>query len=144
MKLRKLTAAEVTFTVELEPEDLEVRGNLICSDDPEYDRAAEDEIIARLNQDDMSAWCCVMVTAEWEGFKGHVSLGGCSFSEGDGYSIKRQSDETVEAHGMKDEALDALNEKIQRHVDKAQALAERLKVQAESAERSVPPKKRKR
>jgi hypothetical protein len=54
------------FLVEwwVEPEDVPVRGNAIASDDPDFDRMVEDELIARLDSGNGWAWCvlCVRVT----------------------------------------------------------------------------------
>ena len=125
-KLRPLLASEVTFTTEIEPEDLEVRGNCMCSDDPEFDKQCEDEILERLDRGYIEAWCCVVVKATWEApdgttLEGVATLGGCSF--GDGYGAK----ECVDEHGMKDEALDDLNYNIQRSADNALKLIEALR-----------------
>lgn len=123
--MRKLTAKDVTFTVEIEAEDLEVRGHFM-SGDPEYaeqDRALEDRIIAAANRGDVEAWCCIVVKATWETdgdtFVGTDHLGACSFLEpievnGETWSVQRQIDDTVESHGMREQALEDLNAEIKR------------------------------
>jgi hypothetical protein len=81
---RKLTAAEVTFTVEAEQDDLRVRGNALASGDDAEDKACEDEILRRLDAGDVWAWACVTVKASWRGFVGADTLGACSYEhEGD-------------------------------------------------------------
>jgi hypothetical protein len=79
MSFKKLTAAEVTFTVVAEQEDIPVRGNAMSSDDPEADRHCEDEIIAELNRGNTWAWCCVVVTATWGNWSASDTLGACSY-----------------------------------------------------------------
>ncbi len=123
--MRKLTAKDVTFTVTLEPEDLEVRGHFM-SGDPEYeeqDRALEDRIIEAANRGDVEAWCCITVKATYtigdDTFEGSDHLGACSFlepfeHEGEVHSIQRQIDDTVDGHGMREQALDDLNAEIKR------------------------------
>ena len=58
---RKLTLDDCEITLRIEPEDLEVRGNAMATDEPEADRKAEDEIIERLDGGDLWAWCHVVV-----------------------------------------------------------------------------------
>jgi hypothetical protein len=107
MKPRKLTASEVTFTIELEPEDTEVRGNVVASDDDAIDKQCEDEILERLDRGDIEAWCCVKVTASWNGYHASESLGCCSFS-GD-YT----PEVCINEYGLKHEALGSLNANIE-------------------------------
>lgn len=88
------------FTIEAQSEWIPVRGNAQASGDAADDRAVEDAIIARLNAGDEWAWCCVVVTARWNGFEGTDTLGCCSYeSEAD---FKRTGgyydDMKIEAH----------------------------------------------
>ena len=90
MAKRKTT--EVTFSIEVEPDETPVRGNACASGDDELDRETEDEITRRVNNGDVWAWACVRVVATCEGFRGESSyLGGCrykgerDFSEPGGY-----------------------------------------------------------
>ncbi len=66
MSYGKRTAADVTFTLSIEPEHVPVRGNYVCTDDAESDRADEDDLIARLEAGDERAWCWLVVTCEDE------------------------------------------------------------------------------
>jgi hypothetical protein len=106
MAVRKLTADEVEFSLEIEDEDIPVEGHF-ATDEPEKDRALEKEILDRLRRGDLWAWCTVVVTARWKDWKGVNSLGGCSyeseadFRKDDGYF-----------GDLKDRALDDLNESI--------------------------------
>jgi hypothetical protein len=107
MQVRKLVAGEVTFTVEVEAEDMPIRGNALASGDDAVDPAYENGINARLDQGDVWAWCTVWVTASWGDFTGRANLGCCSYEgEGDfrtggGYF-----------EGMCADALEELNKEI--------------------------------
>lgn len=78
-KIRKLTIADVTFTVECLGEDISVRGNAMASGDPEFDREVEAKIIAQLDGGNPWAWCTVRVTAVYKSFRGTDYLGACSY-----------------------------------------------------------------
>ena len=74
--------SKVVCELEIFPEDMEVRGNAICSGDDDFDREVEDGIISRLEEGDLWAWCTVKVTARYRGvrgLKGVAWLGGCSY-----------------------------------------------------------------
>ena len=123
MTIRKLTDNDgVQYTVSLEEEDLEVRGNIIDSGDAEYDRKLEDETIERLSRGELEAWCCVKVVAEWRGFTGVSYLGGCSLSE------EYTKDVAADEHGMRAEALERLNEALE---DTAERLEDLIRQSAE-------------
>lgn len=128
MNIRKLKADEVTFEVTIEPEHIEVRGNAMCSGDSRYDKRVEDRILRDLDNGYQEVWCCLVVTAEWEGIKGRDTLGCCSFRKGDGRSVEKQSNECAKEHGMFDRALENLNEELQRQAEKCSALLAKLKV----------------
>ena len=117
MKPRKLTAKEVTFTLDVTQDDIDFRGNAMASGDDAADRELEDEIAAALDRGDIEAWCRIVVKAHYQGFEGFDSLGGCCFLgpievDGETWSVKRQINEHVEAHGMREQALDDLNERV--------------------------------
>lgn len=71
------------ITIIIRPEDIPVRDNFMCTDDPEQDRKDENEIINRLNDGDVWAWCLVEVRAEFRGLIGHDSLGCCCYANED-------------------------------------------------------------
>jgi hypothetical protein len=124
--MRKLTASEVTFTIELEQDDTPVRGNVMCSDEPELDREAEDEIIARLDNGEIEAWCGVVVTATWE-FDGQEYTGTDSLW-GNTLSDDYTKEIVAEEHGMKEQALDDLNASLARLYARLSAVAAHLEV----------------
>lgn len=72
----------IEYELTIEDEHESVRGNACATDEPELDKATEDEIIERLNRGDLWAWCCVKVTARIAGFdfEGVDYLGCCSYS----------------------------------------------------------------
>lgn len=106
MKLKQLTADQVEFQVSYQQDDLLVRGNALASGDAQADKECEDAILARLNAGDELAWCCITVTAAWNGFTASAHLGGC------GLDNEQQVAEEAEAYGMKEEALANLNKAV--------------------------------
>lgn len=80
-RLARMLMDHAEVTIDCLSEDMPVRGNTLASGDPEEDRAQEDEILAQLDAGNEWAWCCVRVTATWEGFKGVAYLGCCSYSD---------------------------------------------------------------
>ncbi len=123
--MRKLTASEVTFTIEIEADDSPVRGHF-ATDEADLDRQQEDEIIERLDNGEVEAWCGVIVTATWEfdgqEYTGTDSLWACSLD--DTYT----RDNVVEYHGMKEQALDDLNATLERLYARLSAVAAHLEV----------------
>lgn len=116
MKTRSLRADEVFFKIEAEDEDIPVRGNAMCSGDDDADRECEDEIIARLDRGDVWAWCCVKVTATWNGWKGVAYLGACSYEDQTDFEAGGYWDD------MKHEALNDLNRSIASAANELQTL----------------------
>jgi hypothetical protein len=122
--LRKLEASDVEFVINVEPECESVSGHFATGDD-DLDRKLEREIIEASDAGSVEAWCCIQVTARWGGFEGWDSLGGCSFlTSGNPVPIAKQVAECIEAHAMKEEALDHLNKVI---AERAAAIAPLLR-----------------
>ena len=82
-KLRK----DVIYKMEVMPEEMSPVGNIMCSGDDAFDKKIEDEVIDRINQDDIWAWCTVKVIACVEGtsIAGVDYLGGCSYEDEEGF-----------------------------------------------------------
>ena len=78
LKLRELTQEEVTFIVEVEPEETPVSGNVVASGDESYDREVESRIIKRVESGDLLAWCTLKTTASWGGYAITIHLGCCT------------------------------------------------------------------
>ena len=115
--VRPLTAAEVEFEVCPEPEDVPVRGNAMASGDDELDKEVEDDIIERLDNGDIWAWCHVVVKTRWNGYEGSASLGGCCY---------RDEKEFCQPGGYYDdlckEAIHDLNKTIADHARRLEPL----------------------
>jgi hypothetical protein len=70
----------LTFELYIAPDDACVRGNALASGDDAADRRYEDEILSRLNDGDIWAWCTVECRAVYRGFSGSDYLGGCTYA----------------------------------------------------------------
>lgn len=114
--MRKLTEAEVTFTIRCEEEGIPVRGNAMGSGNDEDDRRVEEAIIDELESGNPWAWCCIGVIAEWNGFKAHDYLGCCSYENEEDF---KESGYYVD---MKVEALKKLNDDLETMVDRLKPL----------------------
>jgi hypothetical protein len=75
------TKLNVTYRIEVEQDDTQVRGNAMASGDDAADKAVEDEILDRLDRGDVWAWAMVKVVAECEGFEGFDTLCGCCYKD---------------------------------------------------------------
>ncbi len=94
-KLPKIS--QVEFTLECQPEDMQIKGNASAIDE-DTDNEVEQYIIDELNSGNEWAWCCVKVTASYKGREGTDYLGGCSYKseedfKKDGYweDMKKQA-----------------------------------------------------
>jgi len=111
----------VTYRLQVEQDDVPVRGNALASGDDEEDKKLEDEILRRLDRGDVWAWASVCVIAECEGFIGRDYLGGCcyedeaDFCQDGGYYPQ-----------MKEEALADLIRSIESSVEHGKKAAELL------------------
>lgn len=118
---RKLAESEVTFTVELEPEDIDYREHF---EDPE----TVAWITERLEQGHQEAWFCLAVYATWNGHKGAAFLGGCSYDFGHyagGDKVKQGTDAIVSEYDLKADALRDLNESVEHAFKQLQPLLKR-------------------
>lgn len=122
MKIRELREDEVEFTLKIEDDDCPMDFD---SGEPEKDAALRKELVDRLNRGDLWAWCTVVVTAKWKGWKGVDTLGGCSYeSEAD----FRQDDGYF--GDMKARALEDLNKSLAKCAsDLAELAADGVNVQ---------------
>ena len=109
---------EVTYTLEIENEHIQVEGNASATDDDELDREIANEIIERLERGDLWAWCCVKVTAALVvddlTFEGVDYLGGCSYADEDDFKRGGYWE------SMKDQALDDLRVALRSAVARGQ------------------------
>lgn len=107
MKLRKLTPADVTFSISIEGDDTPIRGNALASGDDIEDRECEEQIKKRLNDGDLWAWCTVFVTARWRQHEAIETLGCRSYDDEKDFKKGGYYDDMCET------ALDALNAEIE-------------------------------
>lgn len=116
--MRKLTAADVTFYVQIEPEDIEPEGNAIVSGDDDFDKEVIDGINERLRDGDLWAWGCVKVGARWKDWTGVAYLGCCSYENEEGFKKDGYFEQ------MKKEALDDLNSTVAKVFESVKELQE--------------------
>jgi hypothetical protein len=72
---------QATIEILTEQDHASVRGNALASGDDDEDRAAEDEILERLEHGDIWAWAAVQVRATWQGITASDYLGCCSYRD---------------------------------------------------------------
>jgi hypothetical protein len=115
--MRELTEDDVQFSISVEPEDMQIKGNASAID-PETDAANEAWIRRELNAGNEWAWCRVTITASWQGLRGTDSLGGCSYhSEAD---FKQEGEYFTD---MRKNALADLNEVVRNTIKHGEDLA---------------------
>jgi hypothetical protein len=93
---------KIVIRVDVEPEDLEVHGN-VCAIDPETDKKQEQWVLDQLNRGNLYAWCWCKVTARCGSFVGEDALGGISYESKEAF----EKDLLVE---MKQNAIEALRQ----------------------------------
>jgi len=108
----------VTYKLAILEEDLQVRGNVVASEDEDYDKKCEDEILARLDRGDIFAWFTAKVTATYAVdsfiFEGEDFLGGCSYKDEEDFKQGGYYE------SMKQEALRCLIEELERAVERGE------------------------
>jgi hypothetical protein len=107
VQLRELTADEVEFILECEPEDTPIEGNASAID-PETDARIEKWIRDQLDSGNEWAWCAVTVTARWKDFVGMNHLGCCSYRSREDFMACGYFDD------LKEVALADLNDAVAR------------------------------
>lgn len=75
----------IRIELEVEPDDMPLKGNVCATGDDAADAEQEREVAERLGRGDWWAWCYVRVTATWTApsgatYTGSDSLGGCSYA----------------------------------------------------------------
>lgn len=81
----RIPASEIVYTLTPEPEDIPLEGNVLASGDFITDRNAEEEVRRQLDNGNEWAWCCVTVTASWNGFSGSAHLGCCNYASAEDF-----------------------------------------------------------
>ena len=83
--MRQITLDEISWQVIAEQDDTPVRGNALASGDDAEDKRVEDEILARLDDGDIWAWCSVEVRGTWNGIEASEYLGCCCYRDEDDF-----------------------------------------------------------
>lgn len=122
---KPLTAEQVTFTFRLEQEVAPVRGHF-AYDSEEETKAAEGEIVARLERGDERAWCWIEVTArDAEGNEGTDSLSCVNLGEDAGWGGRLEAHVRETFPDLWTEALHSLNaERLRKHTPRLQRVCE--------------------
>jgi hypothetical protein len=105
-----LTEKRVEFSLEVQPEDMPLEGNL-CAIDDEHDRAEEERVRQELRDGNVWAWCQVRVVARWGDWEGSAGLGGCSYASGEDFKAGPCYED------LKTEALEDLEREIKSNAD---------------------------
>lgn len=105
MKIRKLTEADVTFTVRAEPEH-EHPKDYFASGDDEIDKLDVINTLDDLNRGNEWAWCTAVVTATWESksgtFTGTAALGCCNYASEEQFRSDAATMASMEAQALSD------------------------------------------
>lgn len=127
----KTNKPEVTYQFDIEQEEIQVRGNAMCSGDAKADKEAEDDILRAMDRGEMAAWCCAIVTAsivvEGKTYSGKSTLGCCSYASEAAIEKDLLTDNT---HGLKEDALFDLQDRLKQDVQRGHYAARALKVLA--------------
>ena len=106
----------LAYEMNVEYEDIPIRGNIIVSDDPSYDRKIENDIIAEIERGNVWAWCCIIVTCtltvEGQTFTGYDTLGCCSYKNEEEFRSDCYYDDMC--NGAKRDLLDNMREDVLR------------------------------
>jgi hypothetical protein len=105
IKFIPLTADEVSFSTRVEPDDVPPETDM----DPD----TREDILAR-RELDSDAWCGVIVIATWRGFTARAAIWGNSLH------AEYTARDVAEEHGLRDDALDSLNQAIGKAVSDLQ------------------------
>lgn len=117
MPCKTLTKDDIHISVTAYPEDIPVKGNVICSGDEDFDHQVESEILKRMEQDDVWAWATVCVSAEWEDLKEAEYLGCCCYADEEEFCQEGGYYEE-----MVEEAINNLNKRMQNLYKKMSVL----------------------
>jgi hypothetical protein len=117
--MRKLTEADVTFSLCVEQDDEMIRGNVSAS------KRVEEEILVRLDEGDVWAWASVQVIAtltlpDGTEITGDAHLGCCSYKNEDDFKQSGYYEQ------MKTDAFADLQVSVEREIARGAMLASML------------------
>lgn len=69
---------KIKFKIEIKPEFMPIKGNLIASGCDKFDKLEEDKVIERLDNGEIYAWCIIIVKAFIDDVEAEAYLGGVS------------------------------------------------------------------
>lgn len=111
-KAPKFRAEDVTYALEVEPEQDSPEGHFAYETEAE-NQAAVAAIYAAIASGNEWAWCWIRVVATWNGIEGSDSLGGCSFTD------RADFEQSGYWSDMQHNALRDLESAIERHAERA-------------------------
>lgn len=76
-----ITVNDIDWEIEVEEDDIFVRGNACASGDDEHDKQYEDAILKRLANGDVWAWASVCVIGRYGEIESRQYLGACSYDD---------------------------------------------------------------
>lgn len=124
--MKRIVEGLITYTVTLEPESKQVKGNASAVS-PEVDADCETWVYDQLRKGNMAAWCCAKVTATLSygihDFEGVAYLGCCSYAD----EAECEAEMLHDDYGLKGDALADLRARLKEAVSRGEAGAELLK-----------------
>jgi hypothetical protein len=111
--MKQLTLDDVYFTIEVDYDDIPVRGNAVMSGNKDIDKDIEDDILDRLDDGDVWAWASVKVIGSYKGIlKASDYLGACSYEDEEEFKQDGYYDD------MRQSILDNLNDQLSHLEDR--------------------------
>lgn len=79
--LLELLTTDADIEVFVAPDELEIRGNVVNSGDPIFDKEIEDEVIASVESGNEWSWAFIEVRASFAGVTGSDTMGGATYDD---------------------------------------------------------------
>jgi len=121
--MKRLTEADVKFTIEIEPEEIDIAMDI---DDENK------KIVKRLELGDIWAWASVKITAHWHGLEGIEYLGCCSYEDEEDF--KKNSGYYED---MKKQALEDLQNRLNDILEAAEKLLDDININPQTQFTSI-------
>ena len=127
---KKKVVSPVEYEITIEPEEMDYHGNCSAIDE-ETDRENEQWVTDQLNSGNECAWCWVGVRATFGEYHGDDSLGGISCKN------HEDLEALIKGHGMYENALANLKERLTYVAERAVPKAEEEAKQARAALKTI-------